>query len=627
MNKAAKLPLFCDSLFEYKRNRSRSVKVGKISIGGDEPIRLQSMTTTNTLDSEATAAQCIRIATAGADLVRITTQGRREAVNLEDIKRSICARGFDIPLSADVHFNPNAALLAAERVEKVRINPGNFADGAKMFRNVELNDEEYAAELAEIEARLLPLLEICKRRGTALRIGANHGSLSDRIMSRYGDTPIGMVESCMEYLRMCRRHGFEDIVLSIKSSNTRVMVHTVRLLVSAMKAENMDYPLHLGVTEAGGAEDGRIKSAVGIGALLADGIGDTIRVSLTEEPEEEIPVARRLRDMFVNRAGHPVIKPVENFTYSPFEYHARESHKVGIFGGVQTAAVVADLRGGIETEVSAIQCEAVICDKPLERLPQGYERLLQIVPVESNDGLAGSYLWPLYRIDEFRSVSDVKGPFVLEMEYGDLEGAVVDRLRKEKDCVILLGTKNINGVAEQRAFFLAMQAMGLSHPVIIHRRYEEKGLADLQIEAAADMGMLLLDGYGDAVSLSAPAVGFASLVDLLFGILQASRVRFSKTEYISCPGCGRTLFDLQTTSLKVRQRTSHLKGLKIAVMGCIVNGIGEMADADYGYVGAGPGKVSLYRNRELVSRALPEEEAVDRLVELIKESGDWVDAE
>jgi len=446
-------------------------------------------------------------------------------------------------------------------------------------------------------------------------------------MSRYGDTPIGMVESCMEYLRMCRRHGFEDIVLSIKSSNTRVMVHTVRLLVSAMKAENMDYPLHLGVTEAGGAEDGRIKSAVGIGALLADGIGDTIRVSLTEEPEEEIPVARRLRDMFVKRAGHPVIKPVENFTYSPFEYHARESHKVGIFGGVQTAAVVADLRGGIETEVSAIQCEAVICDKPLERLPQGYERLLQIVPVESNDGLAGSYLWPLYRIDEFRSVSDVKGPFVLEMEYGDLEGAVVDRLRKEKDCVILLGTKNINGVAEQRAFFLAMQAMGLSHPVIIHRRYEEKGLADLQIEAAADMGMLLLDGYGDAVSLSAPAVGFASLVDLLFGILQASRVRFSKTEYISCPGCGRTLFDLQTTSLKVRQRTSHLKGLKIAVMGCIVNGIGEMADADYGYVGAGPGKVSLYRNRELVSRALPEEEAVDRLVELIKESGDWVDAE
>lgn len=625
MNKAAKLPLFCDSLFEYKRNKSRSVKVGRISIGGDEPIRLQSMTTTNTMDTDATAEQCIRIAMAGADLVRITTQGRREALNLDDIKRRISARGFDIPLSADVHFNPNAALLAAERVEKVRINPGNFADGAKMFRKVELSDEEYAAELGEIESRLLPLLEICKLQGTALRIGANHGSLSDRIMSRFGDTPMGMVESCMEYLRLCRKYGFDDIVLSIKSSNTRVMVQTVRLLVSAMKAENMDYPLHLGVTEAGGGEDGRIKSAVGIGALLADGIGDTIRVSLTEEPEEEIPVARRLRDMFVKRASHTPILPVEDFSYSPFEYQARESQKVGIFGGGQTAAVVVDLRGGMKPEVSAMLCEAVVCDKPLDRLPDGYERLLQIVPVGSIDGIKRPDLWPLYKVGALLCASEIREPFVLEMEYGDLKGAIVERLKKERYCVILLSTRHLNGVAEHRAFFLAMQAMGLGHPVIIHRRYEDKGLTDLQIEASADMGMLLLDGFGDAVSLSAPAVGFASLVDLLFGILQASRVRFSRTEYISCPGCGRTLFDLQTTTLKVRQRTSHLKGLKIAVMGCIVNGIGEMADADYGYVGAGPGKVSLYRNRELVSRALPEEEAVDRLVELIRESGDWVD--
>ncbi|GAO29200.1 (E)-4-hydroxy-3-methylbut-2-enyl-diphosphate synthase [Geofilum rubicundum] len=619
-------PLFCDSLFAYKRNITRAVQVGTIGIGGSHPVRLQSMTTTNSLETEATAEQCLRIARAGGELVRITTQGRREALNLEAIQQYIRHKGYDFPLVADIHFNPNAALLAAERVDKVRINPGNFADGAKKFRDIDYSADVYQAELADIESKLGPFLEVCRKNGTALRIGANHGSLSDRIMARYGDTPKGMVESCMEFLRICRRANFDNIVLSIKSSNTRVMVHTVRLLVATMRSEGMHYPLHLGVTEAGSGEDGRIKSAVGIGALLADGLGDTIRVSLTEDPEEEIPVARLLRDHVTGRPGHALIEEVSAESYQPYAYVKRSSHQVGIFGKGQPAAVVMDVRQGTAFENSQLVPEAVLVSSVDVSLPSAFSNCIRLVPRQYMPDRPVADVWPLLDVRSFLSDVRVEGHKVLEVRYSDLDAALLGALRKDEDVVLLLTSDHVNALAEQRAFFLALEENGLTHPVIVHRRYSDADLAHVQIKAAADTGLLFLDGYGDGISVAAPKLAIAGLVELHFGILQASRVRFSRTEFISCPGCGRTLFDLQTTTKKVRERTAHLKGLKIAIMGCIVNGIGEMADADYGYVGAGPGKISLFKNRALVMKALPEKEAVDRLIELIKDSGDWTEA-
>lgn len=624
MNKVADLPLYCASLFDYQRRSAREVRVGKVGIGGNNPVRLQSMTTTSSMDTAATAAQCLRIVQAGGELVRITTQGRREAINLEQIKAELKQQGQDFPLVADVHFNPNAALLAAERVEKVRINPGNFADGAKKFRELDYDAERYAADLAEIETKLRPLLDLCKKHGTALRIGVNHGSLSDRIMARYGDTPEGMVASCMEFLRLCRKNDFHEIVLSIKASNTRVMVHTVRLLVATMQAEGMDYPLHLGVTEAGSGEDGRIKSAVGIGALLADGLGDTIRVSLTEDPEAELPVAALLRDYVSGRAGHAPIAPVVGFSYSPFAYQQRQSHPVGLFGGGQTAGVVPDLRGCGAPMSGLLRPEAVIVDAVDSHLPENWTGVQRWVPVAGNEGFVPTQAaWPLLDVKTYLADRVGSGPKVLELSYVDLQPELLGRLRTDQEVVLLLKTGHQNGTAEQRAFFFALQQAGLSHPVVLQRSYTDAVAGDFQLKAAADTGLLLLDGFGDGLSLSAPAVPPKVLLDTHFGVLQAARVRFSKTEFISCPGCGRTLFDLQETTRKVQARTGHLKDLKIAIMGCIVNGIGEMADADYGYVGAGPGKVSLFKNRELVVKTLPEAEAVDRLVELIKESGDW----
>jgi (E)-4-hydroxy-3-methylbut-2-enyl-diphosphate synthase len=605
--------LFCDSLFAYKRNPTREVLVGGVGIGGNNPIRLQSMTTTNSMETEATAEQCLRIARAGGEIVRITTQGRREAINLEFIKQYIRQKGFDFPLVADIHFNPNAAVLAAERVEKVRINPGNFADGAKKFRDLDYSADAYQSE-------------VCRKNGTAIRVGANHGSLSDRIMARFGDTPLGMVESCMEFLRICRRAAFDNIVLSIKSSNTRVMVHTVRLLVATMRAEGMDYPLHLGVTEAGSGEDGRIKSAVGIGALLADGLGDTIRVSLTEEPEAEIPVAKMLKDHVAGRAGHASIKESAAHLYHPYEYVKRTSHQVGIFGKDQVAGVVMDLRQGAFIENDYLVPEAVIVDHVDAPLPATYSKSLRLVPISNVPDQGPAYVWPLYTARAFITAAPKSGFKVVEMAYQDLDAAMILALQNDKDALLLLTSTHVNATAEQRAFFMAMEAHDLTHPVVIHRAYADADLEVVQIKAAADTGLLFLDGYGDGLSLAAPKVATPALLELHFGILQASRVRFSRTEYISCPGCGRTLFDLQTTTQKVRERTSHLKGLKIAIMGCIVNGIGEMADADYGYVGAGPGKISLFKNRELVMKALPEGEAVDRLIDLIKDSGDWQEA-
>lgn len=612
---------FCDSLFQYQRNKSCEVYVGKIGIGGENPIRIQSMTTTNTLDEEATANQCVSVYKAGAELMRITTQGRREASALKGVKELIHQRGFDFPLVADVHFNPNAANIAAQWVEKVRINPGNFTDGAKTFREIEYSDESYQVELEEIEKKLLPFLNICKENNTSIRIGVNHGSLSDRIMSRFGDTPRGMVESCMEYLRICRKEDFHSIILSIKSSNTRIMVHTVRLLVATMKQEGFNFPLHLGVTEAGSGEDGRIKSAVGIGALLADGIGDTLRVSLTEDPEMEIPVALQLKEHFKSLNHHEFIEPVQPSRYTPYEYSKRESHQVGFIGGAQLAAVIADIRNKSFEESSLIP-EAVIINSKEDKIPLTWKDCVRIIPyrIESN---YNNLEIPLFTAQEI-----IKLPYdgikVVETSYNELDENLLTYLQNNKNIILLLKTNHQNGAAEQRAFFLKLQNDDLTHPVIISRSYTSNNLEEVQIKSAADMGILFLDGFGDGISLHLPNISLTSLVELAFGILQASRVRFSRTEFISCPGCGRTLFDLQSTTNKIRERTNHLKGLKIAIMGCIVNGIGEMADADYGYVGAGPGKISLYKNRELVLKGIPQDEAVNQLIDLIKQGGDWI---
>lgn len=613
---------FCQSFFQYNRNKTLGVKVGDVTIGGTSPIRVQSMTTTNTLDTDATVEQSMKIVEAGGEVVRITTQGRREASNLNNIKAVLKARGCQVPLVADVHFNPSAAEIAATLIEKVRINPGNFTGGAKKFRQIEAGSDEDRAGLQQIKEKLVPFLKLCKEHGTAIRIGTNHGSLSDRIMSKFGDTPEGMVESCMEYLRICREEDFQEVVLSIKASNTRVMVHTVRLLVASMQQENMFFPLHLGVTEAGSGEDGRLKSAVGIGALLADGIGDTIRVSLTEPPENEIPVARKLVDHFVKRTGHAPVRQVNDQHYSPLVYTKRETHRVLNVGGENTVAVVADIRDQQIPEKVEELPEYILCNAgQLDSIPEDWGEVRCIVPHEEFPGSTNERLVPLFLPSE--NWKAFAGPVALSVTYPDLDKDLIADLKQKEDVILLLVSNHENPVAEQRAFFMEMQNHELTHPVIIWRGYEDTDAEDFQIKSAADTGMLFLDGYSDGICLTAPNQSVAFSVSTAFGILQASRVRFSKTEYISCPGCGRTLFDLQTTTEKVRARTAHLKGLKIAVMGCIVNGIGEMADADYGYVGAGPGRISLFRNRELIRKNIPEKDAVQELVDIIKEYGDW----
>jgi (E)-4-hydroxy-3-methylbut-2-enyl-diphosphate synthase len=618
------LPLYCDSLFKYQRDKTVEVAVGNLAIGGSNPVSVQSMTTTNTLDEEATAEQCIRIYEAGGELVRITTQGRREASALEGIVDKIHRRGFSFPLVADVHFNPNAANIAATWIEKVRINPGNFTDGAKKFSEKVYSDDEYQAELQEIRSKLLPFLDICKKHNTAVRIGVNHGSLSDRIMARYGDNPQGMVESCMEYLRICQEVDFHNIVLSIKSSNTRVMVQTVRLLVATMKREGMNYPLHLGVTEAGSGEDGRVKSAVGIGALMADGLGDTIRVSLTEAPEMEIPVARVLVAHFDQLTNTQPVIPALSDLYHPYEYVHRQTHPVAGFGGDNTVAVVADVRG-VDAQISDFIPDAVLVDSEHQSLPQSWSPTVRIVKYSKGMGTSDKRL-VLFTKEEWLS-SHMGGPKMVALTESDINDSLLHALKNDLQVVIYLNTNHRNGVAAQRAFFLWLLQHELTHPIIVARSYNSKSEDEVQIIAAADTGMLFLDGFGDGISLNLPNLSVKFNVGLMFGILQAARVRFSKTEYISCPGCGRTLFDLQSTTALIRAKTSHLKGLKIAVMGCIINGIGEMADADYGYVGAGPDKISLFRNRELVLKAIPQEEAVDKLIELIRENGDWSDPE
>jgi (E)-4-hydroxy-3-methylbut-2-enyl-diphosphate synthase len=576
---------YCPDLFNYRRRMSHEVTIGSIKMGGVNPVRIQSMTNTSTLDTEGSVEQAIRIFNAGGELVRLTAQGVREAENLQNIRFGLLGRGYRQPISADIHFNPAAAEVAAQYVEKVRINPGNFVDSARTFKQLEYDDESYRQELDKIRAKLIPLLEICRRHHTALRLGVNHGSLSDRIMSRYGDTPAGMVESCMEFLRICREENFDNIVISIKASNTVVMVQTVRLLVSTMLEEEMSYPLHLGVTEAGDAEDGRIKSAVGIGALLADGIGDTIRVSLSEDPEKEIPVALKLVQHVVSCACHLPIKAKEALAFNPYVYQRRSALSVGNIGDAHVPVVV-----GTGSDFGDLK-------------PDYLKNHLALFTAQQIEAAV---------------VSPVPVRFV-QLTYRDLNEVVIEQLKAAENIVVILSSDHANPVGEMRAFFHTLMNNDCKVPVILYRKYVEDDKENFQVSAAADLGVLLIDGFGDGIWLENPMLNEDEVVATAFGILQASRVRTSKTEYISCPGCGRTLFDLQTTIAKIKEATKHFTGLKIGIMGCIVNGPGEMADADYGYVGAGKGKVSLYRRKECVEKNIPEEEAVEKLLALIKE--------
>ena len=571
------------SVFDYRRRPAHSVNVGGIPLGSDYPIRLQSMTSTSTMDTEASVEQCKRIAEAGASYVRLTAQGVREAENIGRIGEELRRQGVNIPLVADIHFNPKAATAAATVVQKVRINPGNFVDPGRTFKQLTYTDEEYQSEIKKIETALVPFLELCREHKTAIRIGVNHGSLSDRIMSRYGDTPAGMVESAMEFLRVCVAQNFVDVVISIKASNTVIMVETVRRLVKAMGAENMDFPLHLGVTEAGDGEDGRIKSAVGIGALLCEGIGDTIRVSLSEDPELEIPVAETLVNYISKRNGHAPI----NGEYAPgYSYEAptrRKSIKVANIGAENAPVVIVD---GANDNVAK------------DLTPDYFY----------NDGVLQNATFDLIELDAASSVADAKN-------------------NVSENSVIVLYSNHANPTGEMQAWLHEAMRQGLNNPVILRADYGDAKADDVAIMAAADFGAMLLNGFADGIWLRASRLNVAEIARISFGILQASRLRITRTEYISCPSCGRTLFDLQTTLKAVKEATAHLKGLKIGVMGCIVNGPGEMADADYGYVGAAAGKVSLYKNKDCVEKNIPAEEAIPRLIALIKESGDWVDAE
>lgn len=616
---------YCNDLFNYSRYKTVEVKIGQTAIGGDNPVRVQSMTTTNTLDTDATVQQSMRIFDAGGELVRITTQGRREALNLEPIRTELRLNGYKGPLVADIHFNPNAAEIAASLIEKVRINPGNFASGAKKFREHDTSDDAWQEGLEAIKEKLLPFLDICKEHGTAIRIGVNHGSLSDRIMSRYGDTPEGMVESCMEYLRICESVGFRRIVLSIKASNTRIMVHTVRLLVATMAAEGMAYPLHLGVTEAGNGEDGRIKSAVGIGALLADGIGDTIRVSLTEDPELEIPVARKLVDHF-GKATHSPINAVEPFGFTPYQYNRLKTGVVLNIGGSHLPVVIQEVNGAASPILGVTDGPDYFFTRNAELANELSRKGKNcIVPLALHNQLNGSgSLFSLVEVGELGSV-DKSQPFFLKLGLADLSDGLMDELKQFPSVVLLAHSSHANVLAEMRAFIWTLHGKGIDFPVVLHRSYPSRQAEDLQVAIGADLGALFLDGMADGVFALAPHIDEETLLSAQFGLLQASRVRFSKTEYISCPGCGRTLFALQHITEAIKQRTSHLKGLKIGIMGCIVNGIGEMADADYGYVGSGPDRVSLFKQKELVKRNIPTHEALDELIALIKENGDWVE--
>ncbi len=619
------------NLFNYSRRETSEVNVGATPMGGSNPIRIQSMTNTATQDTEASVAQIKRIVDAGGEYVRLTAQGIKEAENLMNINAALRQDGYMTPLVADIHFNPKVADVAALYAEKVRINPGNYVDAARTFKHLEYTDEEYAQELKKIHDRFVPFLNICKENHTAIRIGVNHGSLSDRIMSRYGDTPEGMVESCMEFLRICAQENFMNVAISIKASNTVVMVKTVRLLAAVMERENMRFPLHLGVTEAGDGEDGRIKSALGIGALLADGLGDTIRVSLSEAPEAEIPVARKLVDYIVQRHDHPYIPGAETPQFNYLSPTRRETSAVRNIGGTNLPVVItARLDGNMDFNPQFIP-DYVYTGRAIPvQCPAGMQCIIDadVWMEQHNNGIEQSNAWPAFKGDQLPFLSSCNASLkFLFITYTGLNDEAIACLKYHQEVVLISQSNHPNRLGEQRALVHQMMQEGLKNPVVFFEHYAENEVENLQIKSAADMGALIFDGLCDGIFLlnqgSDGRISDKMIDATAFGILQAGRVRTSKTEYISCPGCGRTLYDLESTIARIKAATGHLKGLKIGIMGCIVNGPGEMADADYGYVGAGRGKISLYKKKECIEKNIPEEEAVEKLIALIKRNGDY----
>ncbi len=683
---------YCNSLTQYSRFVTREVTIGDVPMGGSNPIRIQSMTTTNTMDTIGTVEQTIRMVDAGCEYVRITAPSIKEAQNLAEIKKQLRARGYTVPLVADIHFTPNAAEVAARIVEKVRVNPGNYAD-KKKFDELEYTDLEYQGELDRIFQKFTPLVNICKEYGTAMRIGTNHGSLSDRIMSRYGDTPQGMVESAMEFIRMCEALNYYNLVISMKSSNPQVMVQAYRLLVDIMVAEGMNYPLHLGVTEAGDGEDGRIKSAVGIGTLLEDGLGDTVRVSLTEEPEAEAPVAialvnryslRNQESRVKNQDIAPATGNTQQVAHNPYEYQKRTTFEANAFiGGHMVPRVVVDLSNRNLKDPSVLNDAGYLYSAVLDKYNMAdqsvdFVYLADQLPSFTFPGnlkqLYNYTIWqtltnkknchPVFTLPEYLSATDRSSALnLVKVTLADFDAAQFKQLADDKGLVWVLETTALHGMAEQRSFFFKLDEAGIDTPVIIKRSYQfnentvvpsalqtedtsanalplvdstntnilasakasTDAVTQLQLYAATDLGALLVDGFGDGVWIDAPEMPASVITSTAFGILQATRSRISKTEYISCPSCGRTLFDLQETTQMIRSRTSHLKGLKIGIMGCIVNGPGEMADADYGYVGAGPGKITLYRGKEVVKKNVNTAKALDELIGIIREDGNWVE--
>ena len=713
-NVAKPLPgRYCNSLTEYSRFVTREVNIGNVPMGGNNPIRIQSMTTTDTMDTMGTVEQSIRMVDAGCEYVRITAPSIKEAQNLAEIKKQLRLRGYNVPLVADIHFTPNAAEVAARIVEKVRVNPGNYAD-KKKFDQIDYTNLEYLAELERLYQKFAPLVKICKEYGTAIRIGTNHGSLSDRIMSRYGDTPQGMVESAMEFMRICETLGYYNLVISMKSSNPQVMVQAYRLLVETMVAEGMNYPLHLGVTEAGDGEDGRIKSAVGIGTLLEDGLGDTVRVSLTEEPEAEVPVAVALVKRYVERAkevhsprtidhrqnseadhgqneetdhGPWAIDHGQNSqpaNYNPYEYKKRHTYEANAFiGGHMVPRVVIDLSHKNLKDPSVLNDAGYLYSPLLDKYNMAEQsvdfvyladqlpsfnfpgNLKQLYNYQTWQKLTDKTMChPVFTLKEFIKADNRTSALnLVKIKYADLDSDDFGSLPVGQSLIFILETDALHGMAEQRSFFFKLEELELDVPVIVKREYnfeseipevrksasndhpettiynsqlttdrsqlttDHSSLTNLQLYASTDLGALLVDGFGDGIWIDAPEVDNQAITSTAFGILQATRSRISKTEYISCPSCGRTLFDLMVTTQMIRSRTSHLKGLKIGIMGCIVNGPGEMADADYGYVGSGTDKVTLYRGKEAVKKNITSADALDELIGIIKEDGNWTDQE
>jgi len=646
--------IYCPSLISYQRRETIEVKIGDLYLGSDHPIRVQSMTTVDTMDTEGTVNQSIRMIEAGCELVRITAPSVKEADNLNLIKRELRKKGYSTPLVADIHFTPNAAEIAARIVEKVRINPGNYAD-KKKFENIEYTDAGYESELLRIREKFLPLVKICKDYGTAMRIGTNHGSLSDRILSRYGDTPLGMVESALEFLRICEDENYFNIVISMKASNTQVMVQAYRLLVQKLEEEGLKaYPLHLGVTEAGEAEDGRIKSAVGIGTLLEDGLGDTVRVSLTEEPEFEIPVAKALVDRYLQRAGHEEIRPISINPLDPYKYQRRKTTEIFNFGGKNVPRVIANLSSFSISEKKQLKAIGHHYLPELDKWhldDQGADFIYagdKIIPFMLANGSR-----IIYNYETWKHIEDQKNSFpafslaqiktgaitfhneanFLFIKANEIDHSTLEIIATIPNLVIILSSGNEHALAEMRRFFMELINKEIQAPVVLSGFYINENESNLQLFASTDLGGLLIDGLGDGIMLAWNNVAnldqnqaeLKIVNQLSFGILQAARTRMSKTEYISCPSCGRTLFDLQETTAMIRKRTDHLKGVKIGIMGCIVNGPGEMADADYGYVGVGKDKIALYRGQNIVKKAVPAAQAVDELIELIKEDGIWIE--